>query len=238
MESIEGGWERGSVGVEVSSWPPAGGGPPAVDYYISMPWERELEVLEEAIRRLGVEFDAFLYGTATKPPSESRKHVEQMIRRLNAVQLDGAAERYRFSTLQGRYTTMTERWERLQSEKESGRRPGLYGHFSAHAGASSPPRAAAPPPASPNARVPGSVESREGADSADRRLFEAYREARQARGEDAQEYEKFAESLAKERARLKERLGTEDFVFEVAEREGKVKLIAKRLPASPSGKAE
>jgi hypothetical protein len=237
MESIEGGWERGSVGVEVSSWPPAGGGPPAVDYYISMPWERELEVLEEAIRRLGVEFDAFLYGTATKPPVESRRHVEQMIRRLNGVQLDAAAERYRFNTLQGRYSTMTERWERLQSEKESGRRPGLYGPLrGARRGLASSARRRRsrlpPTPASGLRRKPGGGRLR-GPPS-----LRGLREARRARGEDAQEYEKFAESLAKERARLKERLGTEDFVFEVAEREGKVKLIAKRMPPSPSRKAE
>ena len=198
-----------------------------------MAWDRELEVLEEAIRRLGAEYDAFLYGTATRPPVESRKHVEQMIRRLSGVSLDAASERYRFATLQGRYTTLTERWERLQSEKESGRRPGLYGHF---VPGSERPRGeggghVAPAPASaPNAAGSGSVRSPEASADADRRLFETYLGARRARGESVEGYDfqKFAESLARERARLKERLGTEEVVFEVAEREGKVKLIAKR----------
>ncbi|MGE5276381.1 MAG: MXAN_5187 C-terminal domain-containing protein [Acidobacteriota bacterium] len=208
-----------------------------------MAWDRELEVLEEAIRRLGAEYDAFLYGTATKPPVESRKHVEQMIRRLSGVSLDAAAERYRFATLQGRYTTLTERWERLQGEKESGRRPGLYGHFVPGADR---PHAAGPvgsaPGNAPNAAGSGSVERPGVSAGADRQLFETYLGARKARGESVEGYDfqKFAQSLARERARLKERLGTEDVVFEVAEREGRVKLIARRGPAEgdapPGGK--
>jgi hypothetical protein len=199
-------------------------------------WDRELEVLEEAIRRLGAEYDAFLYGTATRPPVESRKHVEQMIRRLSGVSFDVAAERYRFATLQGRYTTLTERWERLQGEKESGRRPGLYGHFvpggeRPHGAGGGP--AAPAPLKTPNAAGSGSVEGPGASAGADRHLFETYLGARRARGESVEGYDfqKFAESLARERARLRERLGTEDVVFEVAEREGKVKLIAKRAAA-------
>jgi hypothetical protein len=186
-------------------------------------WERELEVLEEAIRRVNAEYDAFLYGSASRPPVESRKRVDQMIRRLSGVTFDAAADRYRFATLQGRYTALTERWERLQGEKESGRRPGLYQHFV-------PGGQGSPPTGAPNAARSRSVEASGAGARSDRQLFEAYLEARRARGEsvDGYQFEKFTEGLARERARLKERLGTEDVVFEVAEREGKVKLIAKR----------
>ena len=196
-----------------------------------MAWERELQVLEEAIHRVNAEYDGFLYGSASKPPVESRKRVEQMIRRLSDVTFDAAADRYKFSTLQGRYTALVERWERLQGEKESGRRPGLYGHFVP--GAPGPPvRAARPssPPASPNKGPSASVNASEDRARVDRGVYEAYVAARRARGEamEAYTFEAFAQGLARERARLKERLGTEDVLFEVAEREGKVKLIAKR----------
>jgi len=196
-----------------------------------MPFEREMDVLEEAIRRLGVELDAFLYGTAAKPPLESRRHVDEMIRRLSTASLEAAAERYRFSTLQGRYTAMTERWERLQSEKESGRRPGLYGHFVPGSERPSP----SPMPPAPNAAAARSVEPPKGGAPDDRRLFDVYLEARRARGEDVSAYafDKFAENLSRERARLKDKLGAGDIVFEVAEREGKVKLIAKRAGTAP-----
>ncbi len=206
-------------------------------YYRSVAWERELEVLEEAIRRLNAEYDAFLYGSALKPPVESRKHVELMIRRLTGVSFDAAAERYRFATLQGRYSALGERWERLQGEKESGRRPGLYGHFVPEAQGGARP-GGAPAGQAPNAAASRSVEAREGESRADRQLFDSYLAARRVRGESVEGYafEKFVESLERERARVRERLGTEDFVLEVAERDGKVKLIAKRGERGSGGK--
>ncbi|HTO77421.1 MAG TPA: MXAN_5187 C-terminal domain-containing protein [Thermoanaerobaculia bacterium] len=197
-----------------------------------MPFEREFQVLEEAIRRLTAEYDAFLYGGATRPPVVSRKHVDQMIRKLSTEPLDAAADRYRLSTLQGRYTAMLERWDRLQAEKESGRRPGLYGHFGTGAGSARASSAGNPAPASkaPNAPPPGSVEGAETRASGERGLFQKYLDARKARGESVEGYEfdHFAANLAQERARLKEKLGTDDVVFDVAERDGKVKLVARR----------
>ena len=203
-----------------------------------MAFDREFEVLEEAIRRLSAEYDAFLYGGAKRPPTESRRHVDQMIRKLSAVALDAAADRYRLSTLQGRYTAMLERWDRLQGEKESGRRPGLYGHFAAGGGASARPTpdaaAAAAPPNAASAASVNATETR--ASGGDRGLFQRYLDARKARGESVEGYEfdQFAANLAQERARLKARLGTDDVVFDVAERDGKVKLVARR-GARPDG---
>jgi hypothetical protein len=194
-------------------------------------FDRELRVLEEALRRLNAEYDGFLYGTATKPPTQTRRHVEEMVRRLNASEEMSAAERYRFSTLQGRFSALNERWDRLQGEKESGRRPGLYGHFR-ESGA--PPHApgGAPPP---NAPAPASVqEGRRSplAGGSDRDLFERYVAAKKARGEDVSGYrlEGFVEGLERERRKVRERLGDGEIVFEVAEREGRVRLVAKKKP--------
>ena len=188
-------------------------------------FERELQVLEQSIKRLTAECDAFLYGSASKPPVEGRRHIEEMLRRLNASESMSAAERYRFSTLQGRFSALLERWERLLAEKESGRRPGLYGHFRASGG---------PPAASrdPNAGRPPSVQEERGAVPADpdRDLFERYVAAKKARGEDVSGYrlEGFLEGLERERRKVREKVGTAEVVFDVAEREGRVRLIAKK----------
>jgi hypothetical protein len=194
----------------------------------SSTWERELRVLDEALKRLSAECDAFLYGSISKPPSAARKHVEEMVRRLNASESMSSAERYRFSTLQGRFSTLTERFERLLAEKESGRRPGLYGHFQAPTGA--PP---APPPG-PNAEKPASVveERRASPADSDRDLFDRYVAAKKARGEDVSGYrlEGFLEGLERERRKVREKFGDSDLAFEVAERDGRVRLIAKKKP--------
>jgi hypothetical protein len=197
-----------------------------------VPWDRELHVLEEAIRRLGVEYDAFLYGSASRPPVESRKHVEQMIRELTASSSDAAADHYRFATLQGRYNALRERWERLQEEKEAGRRPGLYGHFSSSGREPAPPHA----PASLNASAPRSVQPPREDRSAERALFDRYINAKMEHGENVggYRYEQFVETLEREREKLRSRLGDGEIVFDVAEREGQVRLVARRR--SPGGK--
>jgi len=193
-------------------------------------FERELRVVEEALRRLNAEYDGFLYGTTARPPVPSRRHVEEMFRRLNASEDMSAAERYRFSTLQGRFTALTERWDRLQGEKEAGRRPGLYGHFQETAPAAPPAR-----PRAPNAAAAASVqEERRGLDAggSERDLFDRYVAAKKARGEDVSGYrlEGFVEGLERERRKVRERLGEGDIVFDVAERDGRVRLVARKKP--------
>ncbi len=188
--------------------------------------ERELRALEDSVRRLNAEYDAFLYGSAAKPPVQSRRAVQETMRRLNALETMSAAERYRFATLQGRFTTLTERWDRLQEEKEAGRRPGLYGHFRTGGGGSDVTR--------PNAAPPVSVEERRPIDPAqpDRDLFDRYVAARKARGEDVSGYrlEGFLEGLERERRKVRERLGASEIVFDVAERDGRVRLVARKKP--------
>lgn len=207
-----------------------------------MPWERELESLESAIVRVNTEYDAFLYGSAAKPPVETRKNVERIIRRLSGFEPESAADRYRFATLQGRFNALCERWDRLQAEKEAGKRPGVHGGFareSRRTSTASPGPAPAGPP--PNAPGFSSVGTSSAADR-DAELFDRYLAARRARGEDVHGYDldRFKQSLAREREKLKERPGFVDVDFEVAEREGRVKLVArKRSPAeAPAGGEE
>jgi hypothetical protein len=200
---------------------------------ITESFDRELRVLEEALRRLNAEYDGFLYGSAAKPPILTRRHVEEMVRRLNASEDMSAADRYRFATLQGRFFSLTERWDRLQGEKEAGRRPGLYGHFR-ETGGPSAPRAL-------NAAAPASVQEERRrvsaeapAESPDRELFDRYVAAKKARGEDVSGYrlEGFLEGLERERRKVRERLGNEDVLFDVVERDGRVRLVARKKSRS------
>ena len=198
-----------------------------------MSWDRELQGLEKAIRDLNAEYDAFLYGSSGKPPTESRARVERMVRHFAAGEPDSAADGYRFATLQGRFNALCERWDRLLLEKEAGKRPGLHGGFvreSRHI-------ETFPPRTGPNAAAPSSVR-RKGAVDRDAELFDRYLAARRSRGEDVRGYDlaRFKESLEKEREKLKQRFGNVDVEFDVAEREGRVKLVARRRGA-PGGSA-
>jgi hypothetical protein len=194
--------------------------------------EADLQALERAIAAVNAEYDAFLYGTGARPPVESRKKVERLIRAMGAAEQESAAERYRFSTLQVRWNALCERWERLQTEKEAGRRPGIYGHFRpasdspghlAETGAlNGSPSTSVRLGVQGDASAPASAEHR-------RALFEKYVAARRAAGDTGPtpEFVRFSESLDRESERLRERFGGAEVEFEVTERDGKIKLVAK-----------
>jgi hypothetical protein len=158
---------------------------------------------------------------------DSRNHVEEMFRRLSASPPDAASERYLFSALQGRYSTLCERWERLQAEKESGRRPGVHGGFAAPVNSGDPPPVRS---AAPNAPAAGSVrEKRSTGESLDRELFDRYIAARRGRGDDVAGigFDAFRARIQEEAQKLKQRTGASDVEFEITERDGRVKLVAR-----------
>ena len=194
-----------------------------------MAWVQELQALEDALRNLNAQYDAFLYGSTPRPPVEGRRRIGQQIRRLSTTDLESAADRYRFSTLQGRYNALCERWDRLQAEKEAGKRPGIHGHFTRIAGAEFASHAR------PNAARPASVKEEatrppsSAPTSEERDLFERYRRARLEHGEDVSglDLERFVARLAREREKLKEHFGVVNIEFVIAERDGQVRLIAR-----------
>lgn len=197
-----------------------------------MAWDREFAQLEHAIRQLGAAYDAFLYGSAARPPLEIRKQVDQTFRRLSASDPETAADEYRLTTLQTHYAALCERWERLQSEKEAGKRPGAYARFS-RSGSESPDTTAPNAAASSSVRTSGEAAPRpEGpaADPSERHLFERYIAAKKGRGEDVSGYDfpRFAEALQREREKVKQRLGSVELEFDLVERYGRVKLVARR----------
>ncbi len=191
-----------------------------------MGWDRELRALEDALRNLNAQYDAFLYGATPKAPVDSRRRVGQLIRRLSTTEADSSAERFRFSALQVRYSALCERWDRLQGEKEAGRRPGIYSHFT-RSSAAGPEKS----PERPNARPRVSVEEEDKRPEASLEwaLFERYREAKKASGEDISglDFERFVEQLAREREKLRQHFGVMDIEFDVAEREGRIRLVAR-----------
>jgi hypothetical protein len=203
-----------------------------------MGWEGDLQSLEAAIVRLNAEYDAFLYGSSARPPVETRKLVEQIIRHMSAQEPESAADGYRFNTLQGRYNALCERWDRLQNEKELGKRPGVYGGFARESRGVAPRRRAGDEGAAdPNAAGVSSVEERRPQDQ-DAVLFDRYLAARKAKGEDVRGYDltSFKQSLERERQKLQERFGSQDVEFDVTERDGRIKLVARKRTAPASGR--
>ena len=86
--------------------------------------ERDLDVLERSLTALKVDYERFFTGELRTPPMAARRKVDELLRRVGNVEIERAAEKFRLQALQGRYTAMTELWDRRVSAKEEGR--GLF----------------------------------------------------------------------------------------------------------------
>lgn len=186
-----------------------------------MALEKDFAAFEEAIIRVGREYDVFLYGTGGRMPADGRRRLQEMARRLSATRVDSPADRYRMNTVLGRYTSQSELWDRAVRDKEEGR-----GRFSRPSAASAVNVSA---PASVNPVAEGSPDAT-GLASGDDALFARFREARRERGDDVSRLslEKFREQLAREREKLAERTGHAQWEFDLAEDGERVRLIARQ----------
>jgi hypothetical protein len=88
-------------------------------------FERDIRLLEAELRKLEREYNMFFAGRLPKPPWETRGRAESIIRKYDRAHLSSYAERFRFQTLQWRYATFVDLWDRGLRAKEEGR-PGPF----------------------------------------------------------------------------------------------------------------
>jgi hypothetical protein len=82
--------------------------------------EAILRTITGDLRRLEAEYILFFAGRLPRPPREARARVEGLFRRGDRAHIDNTAQRFRFSTLQARFASLGELWERRQRSREEG----------------------------------------------------------------------------------------------------------------------
>lgn len=225
--------------------------------------ERELVFLERNITALRVEYERFFGGELKRPPVQSRRTIEDVLRRTGNAEVEKAAERFRLQSLQSRYNSFVEIWDKRMRAKEEGT-TGPVRRLASSTPAvkpEAPPAATKPaakkadsaadvaallaaaeavvartqPPASaPDAPAAPSVKPKSRVDFTP--LFQRYVAARQALGEDVTKlrYEKFEEAVRRQAEEIRKRTGSSRLVFEVQTAEGRVKLVGRPVPAPGS----
>jgi hypothetical protein len=188
-----------------------------------------MKMLEAAIRRLEAEYNMFFAGRLPRLPWETRKHVEALVKRYDRLSSKNTAERFRFDTLQARFATFCELWEKQLRAKEEGRAIG--GRPRKAAEKASPPLAAAAAAraAEKKADHEGLVHEstlRDPAKEPDRvkELYHQLAEARSKTGEAQIPFHRFADVVRAQVAKL----GSDgaEVNFRVAVKKGKVTLSA------------
>lgn len=181
--------------------------------------ERELQVLESELKRLEAEYNMYFAGRLPRPPWETRKHVDTMVKRLDRSHIPNYGDRFRFSTLQTRFTKFVELWDRGLRAKEEGRpSPFTHGHKAAE------PRRA---PAA-RERVVHATSFSDPMREADklRDLYHNLADARREAGQENIPFHKFAELVRTQVNKLKQK-GSTEVAFRVAMKDGKVAFTAK-----------
>jgi hypothetical protein len=188
-------------------------------------FERELQLLETALRRLEADYNQFFAGRLSRLPWDQRARVDATMKRLDRMQIQNTGERFRFQSIQSRWAVFAELWERQLKAQETGRRSGrAVGQAAPHV-----PAPAAPPPSSarPRDRIVAVASLRDASAQADRvqSLYEQFAEARRDRGELPVPYERFSAMVQEQVKKLGS--GGREVAFRVALKDGKVTLTAK-----------
>lgn len=184
--------------------------------------DRELMVLEAELKRLEAEYNMFFAGRLPRPPWETRGRVDAMVKRIDRMRIANYGDRFRFTTIQSRYATFVDLWDRGLRAREEGR-PGPF----------SQPRPVAQKPQRPQDRILHVTTFSDPLREMDKLhdLYDSLAEARRDTGQDAIPFHKFAELIKTQVATFKEK-GSSEVAFRVAMKDGKVAFTARAMRGS------
>src|SRR5688572_7581627 len=177
---------------------------------------RDLNQLTADLKQLEAEYNMFFGGRLPRPPWETRKRVEALIKRWDRRHIDTSLERFRFQTLQSRFATFVELWDRGQRAREEGR-PGPF---------------AMPPPKEtkkdkgkdetpPETRVVHVTAFRDPMQEMEKlhKLYDSLMDARRESGSEVVPFHKFAALVKDQVTKIKE-AGSNEVAFRVAIAQG------------------
>jgi hypothetical protein len=182
--------------------------------------ERGLQQLEVELKRLEAEYNMFFAGRLPTPPWETRSRVEAIVKQYDRAHIQNYGERFRFITLQARYATFADLWDRGLRAREEGR-VGPFAH-------KRPPKA--PEKAKIEDHILFVASFRDPLREMDKLhdLYQSLSDARREVGEENVPFHKFAD-LVKSQVKKLRSTGTVEVAFRVAVKDGKVNFTARAL---------
>jgi hypothetical protein len=82
--------------------------------------DQELDLLDDAFRRLKVEYDIYFAGGSKRPPVDNEARIQVQIRRFMENSRLSMVQRYRLSNMAQRYAVFTDLWRRKTKIKDLG----------------------------------------------------------------------------------------------------------------------
>ena len=182
--------------------------------------ERDLQKLETGLKNLEAQYNMFFAGRLPKPPWETRSAVEALVKRYDRGFIQNYGDRFRFQTLQSRFQTLIDLWDKGLRAREEGR----AGPFAQPA-----PKGKQEEAKQPQNRIVRVAAFSNVAREQDKlhELYESLAEARHEVGLDPVPFHKFAE-LVKTQVKKLGDAGSE-VAFRIAIKDGKVSFTARAM---------
>ena len=181
--------------------------------------QKDLTRLEGELKRLEAEYNMFFAGRLPRPPVETRGRVAALVKQYDRMHIANTGDRFRFTTLQSRYASLVELWDRGLRSREEGR-PGPFGQKA--------PSADAPQGDSSRIRHVAAFHNPLKEMDKLKELYESLSEARRETGSEPVPFSKFTELVKTQVNKFKEAGGSE-VAFRVAIKDGKVNFTAKAV---------
>lgn len=180
--------------------------------------QRDLDQLAVELRKLEIEYNMFFSGRLPRPPWETRGRVEAIIKRWDRAYIETAVDRFRFTTLQSRFATFVDLWDRAMRAREEGR-PG--------------PLIPAKPAGTPAKREPAALHVTSFTDPMKEMdklhdLYSALMDARRTAGQDVVPFHRFA-ALVKDQVKKLRDAGSPEVAFRVDKKGDQVVFTARGL---------
>ena len=181
---------------------------------------RDLQVLEAELKRLEAEYNMFFAGRLARPPWETRDRVMALVKQMDRSHISNTGERFRFQTIQTRFSTFVDLWDRGLRAREEGR-PGPFVH--------SQPRKESKAKG-PADRILYVASFRDPIREIDKLtdLYESLAEARREVGQEPVAFHRFADLVRAQVTKLRQS-GSSEVAFRVAVKDGKVTFTARAL---------
>jgi hypothetical protein len=187
--------------------------------------QNDLNQLTSDLKQLEGEYNMFFAGRLPRPPWQTRARVEALLKRWDRGYIETSADRFRFQTLQARFATFADLWDRGQRAREEGR-PGPFGP---------PPSKPAPPrkETPQEQRILHVTAFRDPLREADKlqALYESLMDARREAGDGVVPFHRFA-ALVKDQVTKLRDAGSPEVAFRVSMKDGKVNFTARGLTSA------
>ena len=83
--------------------------------------QKDLQLLTAGLKQLEAEYNMFFSGRLPRPPWETRNRIRALVKKWDRAYIQSAADRFQFDTLQRRFQTFADLWDRGLRSREEGR---------------------------------------------------------------------------------------------------------------------